>query len=112
MNFGAQVLGDNWSISYNVMWVDKLETSSLFYADAEDRAEVAAGNADNYAESFASHNISGSYHMNDNVTIRFGIDNFTDEEPPYYTDYDDSNTDTTLYHYVGTNYYLGTTINF
>ncbi|MBA6292068.1 TonB-dependent receptor [Colwellia sp. MB3u-70] len=112
VNFGAQVLGDNWSISYNVMWVDKLETSSLFYADAADRADVAAGNSDNYADAFASHNISGSYHMNDNVTIRFGIDNFTDEEPPYYTDYDDSNTDTTLYHYVGTNYYLGTTINF
>jgi len=106
-NFGAQVRGDDWTIAYNVLWIDELTTQSVALY-GEDPANVFAATAD----SFASHTLSGTYHLNDNVVIRAGIDNITDEEPPYYTDYDDSNTDTTLYQYIGRNFFLGTTVKF
>ncbi len=105
-NFGARVSGENWTIAYNMMWVDELTDS--YVTNGGDAADLYSPTAD----AFASHNLSATYHLNDNVTIRAGIDNFTDEEPPYYTNYDDSNTDTTLYHYVGRNFYFGTTISF
>jgi iron complex outermembrane receptor protein len=105
-NFGARVSGDNWTIAYNMMWVDELTDEHV--ANGGDAADLYSPTAD----AFASHNLSATYHLNDNVTVRAGIDNFTDEEPPYYSSYDDSNTDTTLYHYVGRNFYIGTTISF
>ena len=106
-NFNAQVKGDDWTIAYNVLWVDSLTTESVALYDAD-----PAENADNIAESFASHTLSATYFLNDNIVIRAGIDNLLDEQPPYYTDYDDSNTDTTLYQYIGRNFYLGATMKF
>ncbi|WNC69677.1 TonB-dependent receptor [Thalassotalea nanhaiensis] len=107
-NFSLRVSGENWTVGYNLMWVDELETESTAWDETADPADYY----DTTADSFMSHNISGTYHINEHVTIRGGVDNFTDEEPPYYSDYDDSNTDTTLYHYVGVNYYVGTTVTF
>jgi iron complex outermembrane receptor protein len=106
-NFGAQVAGDSWTVAYNVLYVDELITESVFYERAT-KDEVA----DYKAEAFMNHNVSMSYFLNENVSFRAGIDNLLDEEPPYYTDYDDSNTDTTLYKYIGRNFFIGTTISF
>ncbi|WP_169303126.1 TonB-dependent receptor domain-containing protein [Thalassotalea mangrovi] len=106
-NFGAQVRGDSWAVAYNLLWVDELTTESVALG-GDDPADYYAPTAD----SFMSHNISASWYITDNISIRGGIDNLTDEEPPYYSDYDDSNTDTTLYHYIGRNFYVGTTITF
>ncbi|MDE3273759.1 TonB-dependent receptor domain-containing protein [Pseudoalteromonas sp. G4] len=106
-NFGLQVAADTWSVAYNVLYVDELITESVYY----ERATIDEV-ADHKAEAFMNHNISASYYLNENVRFRAGIDNLLDEEPPYYTDYDDSNTDTTLYKYIGRNFFIGTTISF
>lgn len=106
-NFSAQVSGESWTVAYNLMWIDELTTESVAL-NGTDPADVVDATAD----SFMSHNISATYHINEHVSVRGGVDNITDEEPPYYSDYDDSNTDTTLYQYIGTNFYVGTTITF
>jgi len=105
-NFGARVSGEDWTIAYNIMYVDELVDE--YVASGGDAADVFAPIAD----AFTTHTVSATYHLNDNVVIRAGIDNLTDEEPPYYSSYDDSNTDTTLYQYIGRNFFLGTTIKF
>ncbi len=105
-NFGARVSGEDWTIAYNIMYVDELVDT--YVANGGDAADLYSPTAD----AFASHTVSATYHLNDNVVIRAGIDNLTDEEPPYYSSYDDSNTDTTLYQYIGRNFFLGTTIKF
>ena len=106
-NLGLSVYGDDWSVSYNAMYVNSLVTESVALFD-KDPADFYAPEAD----SFISHTISGSYQLNEHVSLRGGVDNLTDEEPPYYSDYDDANTDTTLYKYVGRNFFVGTTISF
>jgi iron complex outermembrane receptor protein len=106
-NFGAQVAGEDWTIAYKMLWIDELVTESVANGSAQPE-DVFAPKAD----AFSSHTISGSYQLNDNISLRAGIDNFTDETPPYYTDYDDSNTDTTLYKYIGRTWFIGTTISF
>ncbi|TRX57236.1 TonB-dependent receptor domain-containing protein [Thalassomonas sp. M1454] len=107
-NFSLRASGDSWTVAYNLMWIDELETESTALDPTADPADYF----DTTADSFMSHNISASYHINEHVVVRGGVDNITDEEPPYYSDYDDSNTDTTLYQYIGTNFYVGTTITF
>ena len=89
------------------MYVNSLVTESVALFD-KDPADFYAPEAD----SLISHTISGSYQLNEHVSLRGGVDNLTDEEPPYYSDYDDANTDTTLYKYVGSNFFVGTTISF
>jgi iron complex outermembrane receptor protein len=106
-NFGFQVGGDSWNVAYNLLYVDELITESVFYGNA-----TIEDVADYKAEAFMNHNVSMSYIVNENIQFRAGIDNLLDEIPPYYSDYDDSNTDTTLYKYIGRNFFVGTTISF
>lgn len=106
-NVSLRAAGDDWTVSYKVMYVDSLVTESVALFDG-DPADYYSPEAD----SFVSHTLSGTYQLNEHVSLRGGIDNLTDEEPPYYSDYDDANTDTTLYKYIGRNFFVGTTISF
>ena len=83
-------------------------TISAVAVNGEDPAEYVTPVAD----SFMTHTVSATYQLNDNISLRAGIDNLTDEEPPYNSSYDDANTETTQYKYIGRNFFVGTTITF
>lgn len=106
-NFRVTARGESWSLSYFMMYVDENTTESVAL-----RGTDPSTVADATADSFVSHTLSGNYYLTESITLRAGIDNITDEEPPYYTDYDDSNTDTSLYKYVGRNFFFGANIKF
>jgi iron complex outermembrane receptor protein len=106
-NFALTANWEDLSIAYNILYVDEMEiTATAVYGD--DPADYVTPVAD----SFMTHTLSAAYQLNDNISLRAGIDNITDEEPPYNSTYDDANTETTQYKYIGRNFFLGTTITF
>jgi iron complex outermembrane receptor protein len=106
-NLGLSVFGDSWSASYNMLYVDEMTINEVVNEDKDPALYTTP-----VADSFVTHTVSASYQLNDNVSLRAGIDNLTDEEPPYMTNYGDANTNTRQYKYVGRNFFLGTTVSF
>jgi outer membrane receptor protein involved in Fe transport len=53
-----------------------------------------------------------SYNFGDNLTLRFNVNNVTDEQPPFYTPSRGSNTDPSTYDLVGRRYTIGITSRF
>lgn len=51
--------------------------------------------------------LTGSYELLDNVTLRMGVNNLADEEPQLYTPNVQANTDPSLYDILGRRYFLG-----
>ena len=106
-NFGLSANWEDLSVSYNILYVDEMTITEVAN-EGDDPADYVTPVAD----SFITHTVSAAYQMNDNISLRFGIDNITDETPPYNSTYDDANTETTQYKYIGRNFFLGTTITF
>lgn len=53
-----------------------------------------------------------SYDILDNVTLRFNVNNITDEQPPFYTPSVQANTDPSTYDVLGRRYTVGITARF
>lgn len=106
-SFGFSASWEDLSVSYNILYIDEMTINAVVNEEADPADYVTP-----VADSFMTHTLSAAYQLNDNVSLRFGIDNLTDEEPPYNSDYDDANTETTQYKYIGRNYFIGTTITF
>jgi iron complex outermembrane receptor protein len=106
-NFGLSAYWNDLSISYNILFVDEMTINEVVNEGADPADYVTP-----VADSFMTHTLSGAYQMNSNISLRFGIDNLTDEEPPYNSSYGDANTNTRQYKYIGRNYFVGTTITF
>ena len=56
------------------------------------------------------HDISGSYMINDVVTVSAGINNMFDKQPPYYTGNYSANTDPYTYDVLGRRLFAGVNI--
>jgi iron complex outermembrane receptor protein len=106
-NFGISANWEDLSVSYNALYIDEMVINEVANEGADPADYVTP-----VADSFLTHTISAAYQLNDSVSLRFGIDNITDETPPYNSTYDDANTETTQYKYIGRNFFLGTTISF
>ena len=65
---------DNWRVAYSGLY-----TGNQLHRTVEVNEAASFDNAN--TGSLWGHTISGSYSFNDQLTIRAGIDNFTDEEP-------------------------------
>lgn len=90
-NLNISVRADNWSATYQARYIDGMDDISC-----------EAGGC--YAPSVPSvtySDISGSYYVTDNVTLSGGINNLFDKQAPYYSNYNDSNTDPYTYDVIG-----------
>ena len=58
------------------------------------------------------HDISGAYYLTESVTLSGGVNNLFDKDAPYYTNYNDSNTDPYTYDVLGRYFFVKASITF
>lgn len=56
--------------------------------------------------------LNGSWQINDTYSIRGGVTNLTDKQPPYFTSYVQANTDPSTYDVLGRRFYLAVKAKF
>ncbi|USD36423.1 MULTISPECIES: TonB-dependent receptor [Ferrimonas] len=103
-NFTLTAAGDDWSANYELRYIDGMDSFSC----KDDPSDCYAPSVD----SIVYHDISGAYHVTDTVTISGGINNLLDEEPPYYSGNNDSNTDPYTYDVLGRYFYVKAGVKF
>ncbi len=54
----------------------------------------------------------GSWSIDERLTLRVGVNNVADEDPPYYTSYSNSNTDPSTYDVLGRRWFVGLNAKF
>lgn len=89
--FMAKLINDRWSGYYSLRFIG-------------DTTEFPGGEP-NHIESVAYHNLSGSYHFNDAFSLRLGVDNVLDKQPPESFTNLNINFDISTYSAVGRFYY-------
>ena len=102
-NFNLTVKGYNWDATYEARYIAGLDSFACI--DGETC----------YAPSTPSvvyHDISGSYLINDTVTLSAGVNNLFDKEPPYYSGNNDSNTDPYTFDTLGRRLFAGVNVKF
>ncbi len=102
-NFTLNVAGDNWDGQYQARMIDGLDsyTCSLGY----DCLVPSVG-------TIVYHDISGSYMINDTVSLSAGVNNLFDKQAPYYSYNNDSNTDPYTYDVLGRRYFASVNVKF
>jgi len=63
-------------------------------------------------DSIIYHDLSGSYDVTNTVRMSAGINNIFDEEPPYFTGNNDSNTDPYTYDVLGRYFFVRANVKF
>ena len=101
-NLHLTVSGDSWDATYEARYVAGMDS----FTCRLDQSECVAPTT----PSIVYHDISGSYMVNDLVTVSAGINNMFDKEPPYYTGNYDSNTDPYTYDTLGRRLFAGINI--
>jgi len=86
----------NWRLGYEAQWIGELEESG---------GELYPGTVNDiggrlYQDLFATRN------FNDRWEITLGIDNLTDQDPPFFVNADEANTDVATYPVLGRVYWL------
>jgi outer membrane receptor protein involved in Fe transport len=86
----------DWRLGYEAQWIGKLEESG---------GELYPGTVNEiggrlYQDLFASRNFK------DRFEITLGIDNVTDQDPPFFVNADEANTDVATYPILGRVYWL------
>ncbi|MDO9248423.1 MAG: TonB-dependent receptor, partial [Phenylobacterium sp.] len=56
--------------------------------------------------------LSGSWKVDDRVTLRAGVNNLADKDPPYFTSYPNSNTDPSSFDILGRRVFVGINAKF
>ena len=101
-NLHLTVSGDSWDATYEARYVAGMDS----FTCRLDQSECVAPTT----PSIVYHDISGSYMINDVLTVSAGINNMFDKEPPYYTGNYDSNTDPYTYDTLGRRLFAGINI--
>jgi iron complex outermembrane receptor protein len=102
-NLTISIKSDDWSATYQARYVDGMDDISC-----------GAGNTCTAptVPSVTYSDISGSYYLTDTVTLSGGINNMFDKQPPFYTNYNDSNTDPYTYDVIGRYGYVKVKVRF
>jgi iron complex outermembrane receptor protein len=91
------ISSNNLSLSWNVRHLD--ETIDLF--------RTPSSSADVVAEAITYHDITGVWNTNDQLTVRFGINNITEENPPYFHSNFNANTEPGVWDVIGRRMFVG-----
>lgn len=92
---------DKWGMSYRITYI----------GDAESQFQ-RLGATKPGVDAVTYHNLSGSYRMSDNLVLRGGVNNLFDQDPEYYTDPIDQNTDPFTYDLLGRRFFVKATYSF
>ncbi|MFW8591970.1 TonB-dependent receptor domain-containing protein [Glaciecola sp. 2405UD65-10] len=84
------LVGDDWSFNYKMR----------FIGETTDRLQSPVATADAVAEQTIYHDVVGSYSIG-NATVSIGVNNLTDEEPPYFHSAFNANTEPGTYDVIG-----------
>ncbi|MDP5146709.1 TonB-dependent receptor [Shewanella sp. ULN5] len=103
-NFNLTASADDWSATYEARYIDGMDS----FACKADTTKCYAPSVD----SIVYHDLSGSYDVTSTVRMSAGINNIFDEEPPYYTGNNDSNTDPFTYDVLGRYFFVRANVKF
>lgn len=103
-NLTLAVKSNNWSANYKIRYISGMDS----YACVSEPASCYAPST----PSVMYHDLSGSYFINQSVKVSAGINNLFDEQPPYYTGNNDSNTDPYTYDTLGRYFFAGVNVAF
>ena len=93
----ASVSNENLSLSWNVRFID----------ETVDAYRTPSSSADVVAEAMTYHDITGVWTKSDQLTVRFGINNITEEEPPYFHSNFNANTEPGVWDVIGRRMFVG-----
>ncbi|WP_180961105.1 MULTISPECIES: TonB-dependent receptor [unclassified Shewanella] len=103
-NFNLKASGDDWSATYEARYIDGMDS----FACKDDTAGCYAPSVD----SIVYHDLSATYDVTNTVRLSGGVNNILDEEPPYYTGNNDSNTDPYTYDVLGRYFFVRASVKF
>ncbi|QSX42040.1 TonB-dependent receptor [Shewanella cyperi] len=105
-NLNITARGDDWGLTYEMRYIDDM-TSFLGKCTANPDACYAPT-----VDSIMYHDLSGYYDVTNNITLTAGVNNLLDEEPPYFTGNNDSNTDPYTYDVMGRYFFVRANMKF
>lgn len=100
-NFRIGIDRGDWGASYQCSYIG--EADSQFQRIGATAPGVG---------SVTYHSLEGSLRLGEDLLLRAGVNNLLDEDPPYYTDAIDQNTDPFTYDLLGRRYFLSATYTF
>ncbi|MGB1292050.1 MAG: TonB-dependent receptor plug domain-containing protein [Pseudoalteromonas sp.] len=103
-NLTINVAGDNWDAQYQARYIAGMDSYSCIGKEDSCYAPTTP--------TVIYHDVSGSYLVNDTVSLTAGINNLFDKQPPYYTGNNDSNTDPYTYDVLGRRFFAGVNVKF
>lgn len=83
--------GDQWSAGYALQWIGSLKESG---------GVVAPGTV-NAIDDQLYHDVWARLRLGERLSVAAGIDNLTDEQPPFFGNADEANTDVSTYRLLG-----------
>ncbi|ABZ76147.1 TonB-dependent receptor [Shewanella halifaxensis HAW-EB4] len=103
-NLNLTATGDDWSATYEARYIDGMDSFSC----NDDPSECYAPSVD----SVVYHDLSANYDLTSTVRLSGGVNNIFDEEPPYYSGNNDSNTDPYTYDVLGRFFFVRASVKF
>ena len=104
INANVTVAADNWHGSYNIRYIDGMDSAVCIDAPNECYAPSV--------DRVIYHDLSGAYGLTETVTLSGGVNNVFDKKAPYYSGYKDSNTDPYTYDVVGRFFFVKASMKF
>ncbi|WP_108946146.1 TonB-dependent receptor [Shewanella halifaxensis] len=103
-NFNLTATGNDWSATYEARYIDGMDS----FACKDDPSECYAPSVD----AVVYHDLSATYDLTDTVRLSGGVNNLFDEQPPYYSGNNDSNTDPYTYDVLGRYFFVRASMKF
>lgn len=103
-NLTINVAGDNWDAQYQARYIAGMDSYACIGKEDSCYAPTTP--------TVVYHDISGSYLVNETISLSAGVNNLFDKQPPYYTGNNDSNTDPYTYDVLGRRFFAGVNVKF
>lgn len=103
-NLSLSVIAESWRAGYEIRYISEMDSFSCLDAPSECYAPTV--------DSMIYHDVTASYYLNDMVTFSGGINNLLDEDAPYYSGNNDSNTDPYTYDVLGRYFFVKANVKF
>ena len=88
---------DRLSVTWKMRYID--ETNDLYRSPSS--------SADTVAEDITYHDVTAVWNVDEKTTVRFGIGNITEEEPPYFHSNFNANTEPGVWDVIGRRVFVG-----
>lgn len=103
-NFNITAAGDSWSATYEARYIDGMDS----FGCKADPSKCYAPSVD----SIIYHDLSATYDLTSNISLSGGVNNLFDEEAPYFSKNNDSNTDPFTYDVLGRYFFVRANMKF